>query len=188
MHRWFPFAGLFVLLVLFRVIGAWQGWALSPLPAFFLLSFVLLPGRGRWLLPLAAWVVTDPLLNLFYGHALLTWDHFGILAGLASMLVLVPWMQGNPTWLRGLLGSLMAAVLFYFVTNTISFFALPEFYSRSWEGFVQAQWTGPVDLGPTWVFLRNSCASNVVFAAIFLLALRPLFPKFSVRVPASELI
>jgi hypothetical protein len=104
------------------------------------------------------------------------------------MLVLVPWMQREASWLRGLLGSLMAAVLFYFVTNVISFLTLPEFYARSWEGFVQAQWTGPVGLGPTWVFLRNSCASNVVFAAIFLLALRPLFPKFSVRVPASELI
>jgi len=188
MRRWFPFVGLFVVLVLFRVIGPWQGWALSPLPALFLLSFAFLPGRGRWLFPLAAWVVTDPLLNAFYGYPLLTWDHLGIVAGLASMLVLVPWMQREASWLRGLLGSLMAAVLFYFVTNVISFFTLPEFYARSWEGFVQAQWTGPVGLGPTWVFLRNSCASNVVFAAIFLLALRPLFPKFSVRVPASELI
>jgi hypothetical protein len=83
-------------------------------------------------------------------------------------------MKQSFSWTRALSGSAAAALLFYFVTNTISFWGLPEFYERTWVGFYQAQWSGPVGLGPTWVFLRNAVAANLLFTTFFLLALRPL--------------
>lgn len=175
MHRWFSFVALLVLLVAFRLVGAWQGWMnASPLPALLLLSLVCFKGHDRWLLPLGAWVISDPLLNLFYGQELLVWDHAGLLLGLAASALVVPWVKASFSFGRACVGSVLAAVVFYVVTNTISFFALPEFYERSWQGFLQAQWTGPVGLGPTWIFLRNACAANLLFTTLFLLALRPL--------------
>jgi hypothetical protein len=175
MHRWFSFVALLVLLIAFRLVGAWQGWMnVSPLPALFLLCMVCFKGHDRWLLPLGAWVISDPLLNLFYGQELLVWDQVGLLLGLGASALLVPWVKASFSFSRACLGSVLAAVVFYLVTNTISFFALPEFYERSWQGFVQAQWTGPVGFGPTWVFLRNASAANLLFTTLFLLALRPL--------------
>lgn len=186
MHRWLSFLALLVLLVAFRMVGAWQGWMnFSPLPALFLLCLVCLQGRDRWLLPLGAWVVSDPLLNLFYGQELLVWDQLGILLGIASTALLVPWMKSSFSFGKACVGALAAALLFYVVTNTVSFFALPEFYARTLTGFWQAQWTGPVGLGPTWVFLRNSCAANLVFTCLFLLALRPLSSYFPARLAGS---
>lgn len=135
---------------------------------------VCFQGRERWLLPLGAWLITDPLLNVFYGHDLFAWDQLGMVLGLAATALLVPWLKASFSWSRAFMASLVAAVLFYVVTNTISFLGLPEFYERSWQGFLQAQWSGPVGLGPTWVFLRNACAANLLFTTLFLLALRPL--------------
>lgn len=186
MQRWLLFGALLVLLVAFRLVGAWQGWMnVSPLPVLVLLSLVCFHGRERWLLPLAAWVVSDPLLNLFYDQPLLVWDHLGLLMGIAATTVLVPWMKASFTWLRACAGAVLAAVLFYAVTNAIAFFALPEFYARTWEGFWQAQWTGPVGLGPTWIFLRNACAANLLFTVLFLLALRPQSTYLPARLSKS---
>lgn len=164
-----------MILMAFRLVGAWQGWMnVSPLPVLFLLSMACFQGRERWLLPLSAWVITDPLLNLYYGNALFAWDQLGMMLGLAATVLFVPWLKASFGWSRALVASLGAALLFYFVTNTVSFWGLPEYYERSWQGFWQAQWTGPVGLGPTWVFLRNSCLSHLLFTTLFLLALRPL--------------
>ncbi len=175
MRSWISFAALLALLITFRLIGAWQGWMnVSPLPALLLMSLVSFQGRDRWLLPLAAWVISDPLLNAWYGQPFVIWDQLGLLLGLASTLLLVPWMKHAFSWTRACAGSVLAAFLFYFVTNTVSFWGLPEFYERTWSGFYQAQWSGPAGLGPTWVFLRNSVVANLLFTTFFLLALRPL--------------
>ena len=64
------------------------------------------------------------------------------------------------------------ALAFFFLTNTVAFLADP-LYPKSWEGFVQAQWTGPVGaVLPTWVFLRNLLAANLLFTGLFLLGNR----------------
>ena len=75
----------------------------------------------------------------------------------------------------------MAALAFYFLTNCISFVTLPN-YPKTLEGFVQAQWTGPVGYGPTWLFLRNALAANLAFTGLFLVAMRPL--RAALPVPA----
>lgn len=188
MRSWISFAALLALLIAFRLVGAWQGWMnVSPLPALLLMSLVCFQGHDRWLLPLAAWVISDPLLNGLYGQPLVVWDQFGLALGWASTLLFVPWMKQSFSWSRALCGSVAAALLFYFLTNTISFWGLPEFYERSWAGFYQAQWSGPAGLGPTWVFLRNAVAANLLFTTFFLLALRPLSAYFPTPLTRSTI-
>ncbi|MEM9238283.1 MAG: DUF6580 family putative transport protein, partial [Verrucomicrobiota bacterium] len=69
-----------------------------------------------------------------------------------------------------LAASLVSALVFYFATNTISFIT-SAIYPKTAAGFLQAQWTGPVGaVLPTWVFLRNLAAANLLFTACFLLA------------------
>lgn len=175
MRRWYPFLALLLLLIAFRLVGAWQGWMnVSPLPAFFLMSMACFAGRERWILPMAVWVISDPLVNVVHGESLWSWHQSGLLFGIAATMAIAPWVKTLFSWHRALLGTVAVAVLFYFVTNIVSFIGLAELYERSWQGFVQAQWTGPVGYGPTWVFLRNAVASNLLFTTFFLLALRPL--------------
>ena len=102
--------------------------------------------------------------------------------GLGLMLPLAFWLRRDFSLPKALLGLLLGSFSFYFVTNTVSFFALVDLYPRSWQGFEQAQWSGPVGFGPTWIFLRNSCSANILFGAIFLLAIRP----FSSYLPARR--
>lgn len=175
--RRIPFSLLVLaaLMVLFRALGAAFPETLpnlQPLPALLLCSLVFLHGKSRWLLPLGVWAVTDPLVSMLQGSPLLGWHHLSLLLGLGVILALAAPLRRHHSGARLLGGSLLAALLFYFVTNTVSFVTLP-LYPKTLEGFVQAQWTGPAGLGPTWVFLRNSLAANLAFCALFLLALQP---------------
>ena len=69
-------------------------------------------------------------------------------------------------------GSLGAALLFYFVTNTGSWLLLPD-YAKNGAGFIQAQWTGaPHHAMETWVFLRSGLLANIFFTSLFLLGQR----------------
>lgn len=174
MARWILFSALLAVLLAFRVLGAWQEWMnFSPLPAFFLMSWVCFSGRECWLLPVAAWLLSDPLMNVLNGSPAWNTSQWQVPLGIVSCLVVVPWVKKSFSWQRAMVGSLASAALFYLVTNAICFLTMPELYERSWQGWVQAQWTGPVGLGPTWVFLRNACAANLLFTALFLLAQRP---------------
>ena len=174
---------LIALMIPFRVLSA-MGFLpnFSPLPALFLCSLVFLRGRQAWLVPLAAWAVTDPLVSLIQGYPVLGAHHAGILAGLAGAIALALWLRKHPRPAIVLGGSLGAALLFYFGSNLVSF-AFDPLYPKSLEGFVQAQWTGPAGLGPTWVFLRNLAAANLLFSVLFLLAHRPLTDR-SAAAPA----
>lgn len=178
MHRWLPAILLVLLLAGFRVLGALFPQELSnwqPLPALLLCSLVFLKGPARWILPLSVWVVTDPIVSAIQGYPLIGWHHIGIAAGLAATVAIGLRLRHRPGYLHVLLGAAGAAVAFYFLSNTVTFLA-SSLYPKSLDGFVQAQWSGPSGYGPTWVFLRNSLAANILFTAIFLAA-RQSLPK-----------
>jgi hypothetical protein len=175
--RRFPLSLLVLaaLMVGFRLLGAAFPETLpncQPLPALLLCSLVFLDGKSRWLLPLGVWVLSDPLVSLLQGYPMLGWHHAALLAGLGVMVALAAPLRRQRSAAAVLGGSVAAALLFYFLTNTVSFLTLP-LYPKTAEGFLQAQWTGPLGLGPTWLFLRNSLAANLAFSALFLLALQP---------------
>ncbi len=78
-------------------------------------------------------------------------------------------MRGQAGILQSLLGVAVCSVIFYLVTNTLSWWVMPE-YSKSLTGLLQALTTGLPGYAPTWMFLRNSIISDVGFSAFLLVA------------------
>ncbi|NNM28172.1 MAG: hypothetical protein HKO57_01510 [Akkermansiaceae bacterium] len=169
-----PLLLLALVVVGFRFLGAAFPESLpnfQPLPALLLCSIVFLRGPLRWVLPLAVWLITDPVVSLLQGYPLVWWHHLSLLFGLAATVGIALAIGKRAGAARILGGTAAAALAFYFVTNCASFVVLPN-YPKTLEGFVQAQWTGPAGFGPTWVFLRNALASNLLFTALLLAAAR----------------
>jgi len=140
-----PLILLAVLLVVFRLLGAAFPDHLpnfQPLPALLLCSLVFLDGRIRWMLPIGVWLISDPLVSLIQGYPVLGWHHLAMLPAIAAVIVVAYWLRRKPGNLQLLVGSTAAALAFYFLANTVSFLVLP-LYTKTMEGFVQAQWTGP---------------------------------------------
>lgn len=175
MNRWLPAILIFTILIVFRVMavvlpGSIQNF--QPLPSMVLCSFVFLKGYQRWLIPLAAWLVTDPLTSALHGYPLISpKDQFGVLLGVGAMIAIALKTSPRPTSV--LVNSLLSAVAFYFITNCVSF-TFDPLYPKTLQGFIQAQWTGPIGFGPTWIFLKNLALGNLVFTGIFLLARKSL--------------
>jgi hypothetical protein len=168
---------LVVLLIAFRLITA-SGYLpnFSPLPSLLLCSLIFFRGKAAWLLPVGAWVLTDPVVSLLQGYPVIGGHHLSILLGLSGALVLGLALRGRAGNLQVLAGSLASAFLFYFLTNTVSFLSDP-LYAKTLDGFVRAQWTGPEGFAPTWVFLRNLLAANLLFSSAFLAARKSWMPK-----------
>lgn len=167
-----PLIILAVLLVGIRLLGAAFPEQLpnfQPLPALLLCSLVFLDGRIRWMLPVGVWLLSDPLVSVIQGSPIFGWHHLALIPGLFAIIGLAIWLRRKPGTVRLLAGSAVAALAFYFLTNTLSFVALP-LYPKTMEGFVQAQWTGPFGFAPTWLFLRNALFSNLLFTGLVLAA------------------
>lgn len=178
MHRWVPAILLIALLSAFRVIGSAFPTVLpnfQPLPALILCSFIFLKGHQRWAVPTIVWLLTDPVTSLLQQRPVLGWHHLAIVCGLAATIAIAAVVRRRPTTLPVLGAAAASAVVFYFMTNLVSFVTDP-LYPKSFEGFIQAQWTGPIGLGPTWVFLRNLVIANTLFTSLFLVA-RISFPQ-----------
>lgn len=176
MQRWFPAVLMIILLAGFRLLGSAMPETLpnfQPLPALLLCGVIFLNGGQRWLVPTIAWLVTDPLTSLLQHRAILGWHHLEIALGLAATIAIAYRVRRSPTWTNLLGGAALSALAFYVVTNTVSFIVDP-LYAKTLSGFAQAQWTGPLGYGPTWPFLRNLLAANLLFTGLFSLACRSL--------------
>jgi hypothetical protein len=78
-----------------------------------------------------------------------------------------------------LLGSAVSALAFHLITCGAAWITDP-LYAKNLEGLYQSIWAGPLGSKiPSWVFLRNLTAANLLFTAIFAVA--------QVRLPKSSL-
>ena len=174
-RRHLPLIVLALMAIAFRVVGALfpaEFPNFQPLPALLLCSLVFLNGRARWLLPLGVWVVTDPFVSLLQGYSVIGPHHLSLALGLAAVVALALLVRRTSrTALPMLAGTVAGALAFYFLSNTIAFLSDP-LYAKTWEGFVQAQWTGPLGFVPTWIFLRNLLVANLLFTALVLIGHR----------------
>lgn len=175
------FVLLIVLLLLFRVGSAAFGEFLPNIvpfaalffcaAAFFRVCPLLLPAA------LVTWVLGGPVASLLQGYPI--W-HSGAVVGLGAMFLAagIGFLFRDKKSLSVLIGgTLVAAIAFYALTNTVSFLSDPR-YVKTWEGYAQAMWTGVPGspYPPTWVFFRNSLCANTLFTILFVVTLR--FPAF----------
>ena len=146
----------------------------SPLMAAALCGALFIPGWLGLVVPVAALLISDALLNIHDGLPAISSQ---VLWTLPCYLLAVGlgWMIRE---YRGGLGTIMGATLvssfmFYLVTNTGSWLGLAA-YPQSFAGWVQAITTGLPGYPPTWMFFRNSLVSDLLFAACFVATERAL--------------
>lgn len=166
MHRYLPFVLIVGLLAAFRVMGSLVPESLpnfQPLAALFFCGALLATGWRGFAIPAAIWAVTYPFgIGPVYNLPIF----------LTTLVALVAtFFIGKALSNRGLpvllLGSLASAVTFHLITNGAAWIGDPM-YAKNLTGLWQSVWAGPPGSPlPSWVFLRNLAAANVLFTAIF---------------------
>ena len=184
---------LIVCAVLYRIAtgltiiagGTWLS-NFAPLAAIALCGAAYFPRGYRFTIPMIALLISDIVLNLHYRFPLLS--PFVISHYLAFALIgcLGLSLRGRVGWKTLLPASLASSLIFYCVTNTVSWIFDPG-YAKNLAGFIQAQTVGlPVYGGttPTWMFLRNTTLSDLFFTALFVACMQ--FGRNSSRARAAE--
>jgi hypothetical protein len=169
LNRWLPW--IFVVLFAVSRIPHLLPWNFSVAYAFAFCAGVYFRGAAAWWLPLATMLATDVALNIFYYHIapfgsylLLNYAVFAALVGLGK------WFGSRASFLKLLSGSLLGAIIFYLVTNTLTWVQDP-FYAKTIAGWIQALTTGHPEFHPsTWEFFRNTLLSGGLFTALFVAA------------------
>lgn len=180
MKRYIPLCLIVGLLVLFRVVGSLLPESqpnFQPLAALFFCGALLAPGWRGFAIPFGIWAITYPL-----GIGPVT--NFPIFATTLLALAAMFFMgkaiadRGVPTLL---VGSIAASLVFHLITNGAAWLGDPM-YQKSLTGLWQSVWTGPSgSVLPSWVFLRNLTAANLLFTGIFLCA-QVRFPKVALSI------
>jgi hypothetical protein len=171
-----PALVLVFLAVIFRIAtaiavhGGGASWLsnFAPLAAIALCGGIYFPGKYKFSVPFAALLVSDVVLDLYYGASLfeplILCRYFAFAAvgllGLAisqraSLKTIVP-------------ASLAGSVLFYIITNAFSWLTDPR-YVKNFAGFVLSLTVGlpQYSATPTWMFFRNSVVSDLLFTLLF---------------------
>jgi len=143
----------------------------APLAAIALCGAAFFPAKYKFWVPLLALLVSDVVLNTYYGaslfHPLIAGRYFALVAvGCLGLLL------HNRASLKTLLPATLAgSVIFYLVSNAFSWLSDPG-YVKNLAGFIQAITVGlpAYSATPSWMFFRNSLVSDLVFTGLFILA------------------
>jgi hypothetical protein len=164
--------GRFLPLILMAVfvVTRWPGLMPPSFSAAYALAFcagVYWGPRLAWSLPLATFVLSDVLLNLFYYRvAPISGYTFVNYVGYAALIAWGRHSSPRSRWWiltgRGLLG----AMFFYLVTNTAAWIHNPA-YVKALTGWFQSLTVGTAGWPPTWEFFRNTLLSGGLFTALF---------------------
>ena len=184
MNRLLPTALMILLLIVFRIVGSAFPETLpnfQPLAALFFCGALMASGWRAWAIPLAAWVLTYPAPTIITGNAGYLVPAEILTTGAAFAATFFIGKKFSRAGFGTLLaGSIAAAVVFHLMTNGAAWIGDPR-YAKTPTGLWQSLWTGPVGSPiPSWVFLRNMTAANVLFTAIFLSA-RFALPRLSAQ-------
>ena len=162
---WLP-----LLLTLIFAVSRWPGMLPQNFSAAHALLFCAafwLPGWMGWVLPLATIIVTDILLNVFaYDVTVLDPRLVTNWMVLALFVVLAKWLARRRSYGRVFLGTLFGALLFYLVSNSVSWMVNPA-YAKTIAGWVQALTVGLPGFPPTWVFGLKTLLGTGLFTGLF---------------------
>ncbi|MEO8440298.1 MAG: DUF6580 family putative transport protein [Spartobacteria bacterium] len=171
-----PALVLVLLAVVYRVAsavivqGGGSAWLsnFAPLAAIALCSAIYFPRKYKFTVPLAALLVSDIILDLYYGASLLDplilCRYFAFaLVGLLGLAI-----SRRPSLKTIVPASLVGSTLFYAITNAFSWLTDPG-YVKNFAGLIQSMTVGLSQYGatPTWMFFRNSLVSDLLFTLLF---------------------
>lgn len=182
MKRHLPLIMFTLLVVVFRIVGSMFPESFpnfQPLGALFFCCAIMVKDSRAWIAPMIAWVVSYPAPALIEGNASYLGFETMIFTGLALAAVFFCGRKLMDSGMSATLaGSVVAALIFHLITNGAAWLLSP-IYAKNFLGLIQSVWTGPeFSPVPSWVFLRNMAASNLIFTAIFLSA-RSALPSIS---------
>ena len=166
---------LVLIAVIYRVVmgpfvqleSAWLS-NFAPLAAIALCSAAYFPPKYKFAVPLVLLLVSDIILNLHYGASLLSPLIVGRYLALIAVGCIGVAMQNRASFKTLLPASIVGSLLLYLVANTCSRLSDPG-YVKNLAGFIQAQTIGlpAYSATPTWMFLRNSIVSDLIFTSLF---------------------
>ena len=152
----------------------------SPVLALFLVSGCLIKSRLGWFAPVLAVLISDLFLNPRYGANF--FELFSLVTlGVYVVIFLLGKSLKRPSLPSLLGGSILSALLFHIVTCSFSW-VMNNAYTKNLAGFWQAQIWGEPGYAPSYLFLRNSIFSTVLFTLLFLW----VFSKLNNRDKVSE--
>ncbi len=143
----------------------------APLAAIALCSAVFFPPKLKFTVPLLALLVSDVVLNAYYGARFFDPLILGRYLALIAVVGLGLLLQNRASLKTLLPASLAGSTIFYFITNAFSWLSDPG-YVKNFAGFIQALTVGLPGYAPTWLFFRNSLVSDLAFTVLFVLAVR----------------
>ena len=144
---------------------------------------VFFPKRMAWWIPIVTLLATDLALNCYYqfslGYPCFTVPvlvyMLGNYVGYAGLIWLGKKFTPKTSFLWLLSGGMLGAVLFYIVTNTMSWllnpFHNPE-YTKNLTGWLWAMSKGTFGWPETWTFFRNTMLSGGLFTGLFVGAVK----------------
>ena len=158
-------------------VSRWPGlmsWNFSAAYALLFCAGVYFPKRLVWWLPFATMLATDIALN-WYHHA-----HYGTpmfspeLIGNYLAYGVIVWLgrQFKPksNFFLLMCGGVLGAILFYFITNTLSWFFNPFHnpeYVKTLQSWFLALTKGISGYASTWEFFRDTLISGGLFTGLF---------------------
>ena len=160
-----------LLLVLACMATRWPGVLPYNFSAVYALAFcgaIYFQGKLGWWLPLAALLVSDVVLNVAY-YKVSPFDPYllvKLLACLAIVALAKFFFSPATRWFKIVGGGILAALIFYFVTNSASWWYDPG-YPKTLAGWIQALTVGLPGYPPTWEFFRSTLLSGGLFAGLF---------------------
>jgi len=146
----------------------------SPLMAIAFVGAMYLPRRWGWLVGPAVLLITNLAYlgrNYEADGAMFSWGLLANLGVYAAAGGLGIWIAQNKSLGKIIAGSLACSLLFYVVSNTVSWFYISSGYAPTLAGWWQANTVGLPGFPPTWHFLRNAMAGDLVFALALVLVL-----------------
>ena len=158
---------------------------------------VYFSGRMAWWLPLTTLLVTDIGLNCYYRFYLgyhffdlpiLKYQLFNY-AAYAALIWLGRRFKPQTSFVGLLGGGILGALLFYFITNTASWFFNPfqnPEYTKTLLGWITALTKGTGGYPQTWEFFRNTLLSGGLFTGLFVGAAKMVEASESAREKEPE--
>ena len=166
---------LIVSAVVFRIVTCFFGhsdsigWLnFAPIAAIALCAAAYFPRKYKFSVPMIALLISDIVLNVHYGFSFFSPFVLSHYLGFAIIGCLGLCLQSRASWKTLLPGSVVASLIFYVVTNSVSWIYDPG-YAKNFAGLVQSLTVGLPQFSatPSWMFFRNSLLSDLLFTLLF---------------------